>query len=123
MDIGKLKVDKTFYEGYEDEMDIIITLPTEEYHFWDGYFEDIFGNPIQTDGGWQGFTRDYNECVNMFSDVVIESAVLPLEYLKDLKLYLTHQFEYEETRDVLAKLISIFEIAEKENECVLVRVN
>ena len=123
MDIGKLKADKTFYEGYEDEKDIIITLPTEEYHFWDGYFEDIFGNPIQTDDGWQGFTRDYNECVNMFSDEVIECAVLPLEYLKDLKSYLTHQFEYEETRDVLARLISIFEIAEKENECVLVRVN
>ena len=43
MDIGKHKDDYKYYEGYEGEKEIVISLPDIVYHFWDGYFEDILG--------------------------------------------------------------------------------
>ena len=68
MDIGKRKDDYVFYEGYEGEKEIIISLPDIAYHIWDGYFDDIFGNPQSTENGWIGFTRDYNEFINAFEE-------------------------------------------------------
>ena len=48
MDIGKLN-DTTFYDDYEGEGEIMLSRSsstnTESIHIWDGYFEDIFGNP------------------------------------------------------------------------------
>ena len=123
MDIGKLDMDKTYYDGYEGESEVIISLPTKEYHFWEGYFEDIFDTSDLSDVEWKGFTRDYNECTCTFSDDNIECAIMPKEYLDDLKLYVNHTFEYEETKDVLEKLLNIFEEAYAKDICVLVRVN
>ena len=80
MDIGKRKDDYVFYEGYEGEKEIIISLPDIAYHIWDGYFDDIFGNPQSTENGWIGFTRDYNEFINAFEEECIECAIEPEEY-------------------------------------------
>ena len=123
MDIGKHKDDYKFYEGYEGEKEIIISLPGIVYHFWDGYFEDIFGNPQSTENGWIGFTRDYNEFINAFEDECIECAIEPEEYLKDLMLYQNQSFSYNETADVLNCLITIMTMAKEKQICVLVRVN
>ena len=123
MDGGKLKVDNTYYEGYEGEKEIVITFLETEYHFWEGYFEDIFGAPVLSDTGWHGLTKDYNELDNAFDDETIECAVPAEEYLDDLRLYRNRSFEYEETADVLQTLVHIFEKAEKMKDYILVRVN
>ena len=123
MDIGKRKDDYTFYEGYEGEKEIIISLPEMVYHIWDGYFGDIFENPQLTENGWIGFTRDYNEFINAFEDDCIEVAVDSEEYLRDLLLYQNQSFSYKETKDVLNCLITIMQTAKEKQMCVLVRVN
>ncbi len=123
MDIGKRNDDYKYYEGYEGEKEIIISLPDIVYHFWDGYFEDIFGNPQSTENGWIGFTRDYNEFINAFEDECIECVVEAEEYLKDLTLYQNQSFSYNETADVLNCLITIMTTAKEKHTYVLVRVN
>ncbi|MGN8714027.1 hypothetical protein [Hornefia butyriciproducens] len=60
----------------------------QQFHFWEGYFEDIFGAPILSENGWHGFTKDYNEFDNAFDDETIECAVPTEEYLADLRLLL-----------------------------------
>lgn len=123
MDTGKRKDDYNFYEGYEGEKEVIISMPDIAYHFWDGYFEDIFSNPQTTDEGWSGFTRDYNEFINAFEDDCIECAIEPEEYLRDLMLYQEQSFSYNETVDVLDCLITIMTTAKEKQICVFVRVN
>lgn len=75
MDTGKRKDDYRFYEGYEGEKEVIISLPDIVYHIWDGFFEDIFGNPKTTDDGWIGFTRDYNEFI-MHLKMIVSNVLL-----------------------------------------------
>lgn len=123
MDTGKRKDDYRFYEGYEGEREVVISLLDITYHFWDGYFEDIFGNPKTTDSGWIGFTRDYNEFINAFEDDCIECAVEPEEYLSDLILYQGQKFSYSETTDVLNCLITIMTTLKEKQMCAFVRVN
>lgn len=46
MDIGNLKNDFAFYEGYEDESEIVLCIEKDEaIHIWEGYFDDIFDSP------------------------------------------------------------------------------
>lgn len=123
MDTGKRKVDTKFYKGYEGESEVIISTQDTEYHFWEGYFEDIFGNPLKAGDTWKGFTRDYNEMINSFDDTHIECVLPPEEYLQDLKLYLGNDFSYEETSDVLDCLIAILEDAEQAKKSILIRAN
>ena len=123
MDTGKHREDYTFYEGYEGEREIIISFSDVSYHIWDGYFEDAFGNPISEDDGWYGFTKDYNELVNAFDDECIESAIMPEEYLRDIKMYMEQTFSYEETKEMLEVLISLFNEAVDAHGCVFVRIN
>ncbi len=36
----------SFYEGYEDEDEIVLYIETDEaIHIWKGYFDDIFDTP------------------------------------------------------------------------------
>ncbi|MCR5108766.1 MAG: hypothetical protein K6B28_11450 [Lachnospiraceae bacterium] len=123
MDTGKRKDDYKFYQGFEGEKEVIISLPDIAYHIWDGYFKDIFGNPHTTDEGWIGFTRDYNEFINAFEDECIECAIDPEEYLRDLILYQGQSFSYNETTDLLNCLIMIMTTSKEKQMCVLVRVN
>mgnify|MGYP004521768071 CR=1 FL=1 len=114
MDTGKLN-NTIFYEGYEGEGEIILSLSDPKnkttIHVWDGYFEDIFGNPIKSDAEWIGFTKDYQESVRTFDGE--ERIAFPTlsEYLSDLKNYENHSFSYPESRDCLNLLISFFEKA------------
>lgn len=60
MGIGKIIDNDTFYEGYEGEPQIVLSLADMEVlHIWEGYFEDIYGAPALDGKGWNGFTRDY----------------------------------------------------------------
>lgn len=84
--IVNLKNNYTFYEGYEGECEVILYIQDHEVfnlHIWDGYFEEVFGNPKFKKNGWIGFTRDYQESVNSFSDEVCELENL-YDYLADL---------------------------------------
>ena len=48
MDIGNLKNNFTFYDGYEDESEIVLCIEKEEtVHIWEGYFDDIFDRAIK----------------------------------------------------------------------------
>ena len=114
MDTGKLN-NTLFYEGYEGEGEIILSLSDAEneitIHVWDGYFEEIFGNPIDSNLGWIGFTKDYQESVRTFADEEHISPSTISEYLSDLRSYENHSFSYPEARDCLKLLISFFEKA------------
>ena len=55
MDIGNLKNNFTFYEGYEDESEIVLCIEKDEaIHIWEGYFDDIFDSPSLDGKGWKG---------------------------------------------------------------------
>jgi hypothetical protein len=114
MDTGKLNDNTTFYDGYEGETEIMISLvddPKIVLHVWDGYFEDIFGKPLASDDGWHGFTSDYQELRNAFAEDGESVSVEPDCYLNDLYLYRGHHFSYEETSSCLELLITFFEYA------------
>ena len=108
MDLGKTD-NYTFYEGYEDEPEIELSSNNpsmETLHFWDGFFLDLFGEPSLDGKGWNGFTRDYNQCEGAFGDDS-EAVISDIdEYIDDLKIYENRKFDYEKTRDVYNLLLS-----------------
>lgn len=122
MDIGNQKNNMTFYRGYEGEKEVIITANDCVIHIWDGYFSDIFGNPLMRNGKWSGFTRDYNESINSYGECV-EWAIDPQEYLEDLMLYIKQDFDFNESRDVLELLINIMQNAIKNGIVVTAHTN
>lgn len=123
MDIGK-KNDYTFYKGYEGEPQIIICIENRcNMHIWEGYFDDIFENPSLDGNGWIGFTRDYHQFEGVFSEDVLEDFIEPKEYLQDLCFYKGKKFEFEETSELLEKLIELFEMAILNNLKVKVEIN
>lgn len=111
-----------YYEGFEGEQEIIITIHYSIYHIWDGYFEDIFGGPVNTKNGWIGFTRDYNEFINAFDENIKEYTINKEEYLEDLMLYKGRKFRFDETIDVLDCLIELLVTANNNNQCVITLV-
>lgn len=57
-----------------------------------GYLDDILEEPID-DNDWKGFTRDYQECINAYSDDSEEELLGDLkEYLDDLRQYCEKKF-------------------------------
>ncbi len=122
MGTGKRNCDNRYYEGYEGEPELVLSSEQDEMHIWDGYMNDIFGNPVQTDDGWTGFTRDYNEFTGPYADDCIECALDVAEYLKDALQYRAHNFEYEETKDVLETIIAWLKQKQENGEDVVARV-
>lgn len=123
MDTGKH--DNTFfYNGYEGEGEIVLTLSDSSYtttlHIWDGYFEEIFGNPTMSSTGWSGFTKDYQESVRTFNGEEHISPSAISEYLADLRNYKNHTFSFPEAKDCLNVLINLFETALKLSSEILV---
>lgn len=105
----------TFYEGYEEEPEIILSLEGTSFHIWDGYFEDIYDTPPLDGNGWRGFTKDYNQMEGIFSDDDTVVEIDPKEYLADLMLYKNKAFDFKETLRVFDLLVSLFEKAVKLN--------
>ena len=108
MDIGKIDNEK-FYEGFEGEEEVEISVANENMetlHIWEGYFSDIFCEPSLDGKGWNGFTRDYNQCEGAFDDCG-EAIVTDLqEYIDDLKIYENRKFKFEETKEVYELICS-----------------
>ena len=125
MDIGKLKNNTGFYNGYEGEGEIILSLAVNEsysIHIWDGYFGDIFENPEASENGWTGFTKDYSEDVRSFpSGGMIGQADIS-EYLLDLLKYRDKGFSFPETSSCLELLIMLFEFALSKASSIIVDI-
>ncbi len=101
-----------FYFGYEGEPEVLFSINKDNavvYHFWEGFFEDIWGDVEFQKDGWRGIARDYQEEKGVFSghEYTIETKDLK-EYLCDINNNLGKTFEYEESAKVLKLLNEIF---------------
>ena len=115
MDIGNLKNNYTYYEGYEDEGKIVLCIESDQaVHIWEGYFDDIYDTPTLDGNGWKGFTRDYHQFEGVFSEDGGITEIDPSEYLEDLMLYKEKTFEFEETTEVFNLIVSFLEKAVKQ---------
>ena len=115
MDIGNLKNNYTYYEGYEDEGKIVLCIEADQaVHIWEGYFDDIYDTPTLDGNGWKGFTRDYHQFEGVFSEDGGITEIDPSEYLEDLMLYKEKSFEFEETTEVFNLMVSFLEEAIKQ---------
>ena len=115
MDIGNLKNNYTYYEGYEDEGKIVLCIEADQaIHIWEGYFDDIYDTPMLDGNGWKGFTRDYHQFEGVFSEDGGITEIDPSEYLEDLMLYKEKSFEFEETTEVFNLMVSFLEEAIKQ---------
>ena len=115
MDIGNLKNNYTYYEGYEDEGKIVLCIEADQaIHIWEGYFDDIYDTPTLDGNGWKGFTRDYHQFEGVFSEGGGITEIDPSEYLEDLMLYKEKSFEFEETTEVFNLMVSFLEEAIKQ---------
>ena len=115
-----------FYEGYDFEPEVELTSnieTMETLHIWDGFFMDIFGEPSLDGKGWNGFTRDYNQCEGAFDDSG-EATITDLqEYIDDLKIYENRKFKFEDTTEVYELILAWLTEAQKNNfEEITVRV-
>ena len=119
MDTGKINDNYTFYDGYEGETKIVLSLQgNQSVHIWEGYFDDIFDTPPLDGNGWKGFTKDYHQIEGIFSENENVVELSPEEYLADLILYKNKVFDFEETTQVVEIMISLFEKA-IENELIV----
>jgi len=123
MAIGKQNKDNRFYKGYEGEEEVIFLAGERTLHIWEGYFGDIFGNPIEKEEGWSGFTKDYNEFSGPFEDGCIEYLLNIPEYLADAKEYVGRKFDFGESAQVLDAIILFLVEAKQSNADVTVSVN
>ena len=120
MDIGNLKNNYTYYEGYEDEGKIVLCIEADQaVHIWEGYFDDIYDTPTLDGNGWKGFTRDYHQFEGVFSEDGGITEIDPSEYLEDLMLYKEKSFEFEETTEVFNLMVSFLEEAIKQGKLKL----
>ena len=119
MDIGKINDNYDFYKGYEGEPEIIITVNNASLHIWEGYLEDIYGNPPLDGAGWIGFTRDIHQIEGIFANEESSLKIDAEEYLKDLLLYQNAEFRYDETSDVY-KLIKNWLTYAVNSNCVVI---
>lgn len=125
MDIGNLKNNHFFYEGYEGEPEIILAVAqADEYniHLWDGYFDDIFGDPVLDGNGWKGFTRDLNQIEGIFRGDQKSIEIKTAEYLEDALSYRGKSFRYAESPAALALLIDFLQHAIENNLTVTGRL-
>lgn len=125
MDIGKLENNATFYNGFEDEPEVSLSITEEPnicIYVWDGYFEFIFGDPVLDGKGWQGFTRDYNQLERTLGNDDYEIKN-PMEYLEDLLTYTAKNYEDENTKNCFELIRLFFEYAVASGKSVTVHVS
>ncbi len=123
MDIGNLKNNTFFYEGYEGKPEIVLSATENEdcnIHLWEGYFDDIFANPSLDGLGWKGFTRDIHQMEGIFNSDITSAKIDAQEYLEDLLIYTNKNFDYDESADALALLVNFLKFAIRNNYSVSV---
>ena len=127
MDIGKLKNNKVYRELDFCDDEIILMLkenPEFNLYIWEGYFDDIFGEPPLNGLGWRGFTRDVCEFAGAFSRKNGEGTELSdlEEYLSDLLEYEDKSFRFPETREVFNLVADFLRYAIETNQTVFMQV-
>ncbi len=125
MDIGKLKNNTDFYEGFEPETEITLQYvenPEYNLHIYEGFFSDFFGSPNLDGKGWNGFTRDYQQMERSFGNY--DEYVLKdvKEYLDDLMIYKDKDYEYPETKECYNVLCNFLELALEKGFHICVKV-
>lgn len=112
MDVRRINHNFTFYQGYEGEPEIVLSLPNHEaVHIWEGYFDDIYNTPSFDGKGWNGFTRDYQQIEGIFAVDGNMAEIDPKEYLEDLMQYKNKVFRYEKTAQVFDLMVAILKKA------------
>lgn len=124
MDIGKLKGNTKFYDGFEEDNEVVLSYvdnPTFNIHIYEGFFYDFFGEPSLDGKGWNGFTRDYNQMERAFGggEYVISDVK---EYLNDLLSYSEKKYEYEAVAECYVLLRDFLIYALESNNRILVQV-
>ena len=114
MDTGNANHNYEYYNGYEDETEICLSVQEEQattLHIWEGYFDDIFDSTPLGGKGWSGFTRDIQQFERTFFEDGQSVLINTQEYLDDLKQYTGKLFRYEETAKVFDLVVSWLEEA------------
>jgi hypothetical protein len=124
MNVGILKNNTKYYDGFESDTEITLSIvENSEYniHIYEGYFTDFFGSPEVDGKGWNGFTRDYNQMERTFGD---EDYVISdvKEYLEDMISYADKKFEDEDTTQCYILLKKFLEYAINHNYHINVHV-
>ena len=123
MNVENLKNNYKYYEGYEEEEEIILKIksnPSINIHIWCGYFNQIFEEPNLDGTGWKGFTRDYHQDEGAYAEDKYEIDIN--EYKEDLLQYKDKEFKFEETKDVYNLILEFLEYASNHNETVIMEV-
>ena len=124
MDIGNLKNNYKYYEGFEGEEEIILKIksnPSINIHIWCGYFNEIFEEPNLDGTGWKGFTRDIHQDEGAYEEDEYEIDIA--EYKEDILQYQNRTYEFEETKDVYNLILEFLEYASNHNETVIMEVS
>lgn len=126
MVMDQLRNNQTFFKGFEDEEEVVISLANDKsvvIHLWLGYLADILREPSLDGKGWKGFTRDYHQMECAFSDNPDDyHPVDPSEYLEDIRQYKTEQFNEPETMQVLNLIEMLLEYAVSRHSMVIIQV-
>ena len=123
MDIGNLKENTKYYEGFEDEEEMIFTIEGEnniDLHIWRGYFDSLFDNYDYKEQNKKGFTKDYHLCEGVYNMKEKNRIDKVDEYLNDLLTYKNIKFTYPEAEKCLQLIIELFEYAKQNNKRVLI---
>ena len=114
MDIGQLRNNTTYYDGFEGEDEVVLSLESESevaIHIWIGYLDDILREPVLDGSKWTGLTRDYHQLEGAFSEEGESTIDNPEEYLVDLQQYAGRKFDEPETMEVFQLIMSFLEYA------------
>ena len=125
MDIGQLRNNTNYYDGFEGEDEVIFELEKDRdfnLHIWVGYLDDILREPKLSGDGWIGLTRDYHQAEKAFIGSDEEYIVSPGEYLADIGQYRSRKFDHGETRQVLELLILFMRYAMDVDSQIVIKV-
>lgn len=125
MDIGNLKENNKYYEGFEDEDEMIFTIEDVndiDLHIWRGYFEEIFFDYDSKKRIKKGFTKDCHLCTGAFDFVNNVRIDKVDEYLEDLLTYKDKGIKDVNTKECLLLIIELFEYAKSQNKAVLINI-
>lgn len=125
MDIGQLRNNTIYYDGFEGEDEVIFELEKDRdinLHIWSGYLDDILREPNLSGEGWTGLTRDYHQAERAFSGSGEEYMVSPDEYLADIEQYQSRRFDAPETKQVLELLILLMKFAIDKASQIIIKV-
>lgn len=122
MDMFNLPDDR-FYNGYEDEPEVELSLDgneQESIHIWFGYISDILDHPDLSGNGWTGFMRDYQQGERTIENL---GQIVPIdldEYIADWKQYSDRVFDLPETKECYDFILAFMEYARREGRTVTV---